>query len=525
MATRDEIYTAIRNADAAGDAASVARLGAYLQTMEAPAQGPNKMGRAASLYGGAIKPFQNIGKFALNATGMMTPEMSAALSNDDQARARSPHPNYVLGGEVAGTLPTLAIGGGSGMAAKGATMAAQGALGGALLSDADTAGGVAKDAAYGAAGSVLTGGALKGAGKVLQPTVAAPVRALLDRGIRLTPGQMLGGGFRTVEDAMTSVPLLGGMVKKARGIAEKDFNRAALGDVLGKIGVKLPTNVPTGHQAVKFTKDTLGNAYDAILDPAQVISDAPFDGAMAALRAKAATLPGTVEADFGKIVSNRIAPYLENGKAMAGDAYKLLDRDLRKMVQRYSKSTDASHVDLSELVQSARGELRSLAGRTNGPEFTRALQQVDDAYAHYVPVRDAASKTADGTFAPAGLDTSVRVADKSAGKGAKATGQARMQGLTSDARAVMPSTIGNSGTAERGAANFVAAGAVPAAYLNPWSLTVPPLIAAMYTKTGRNVAQSVIAGGGPKRAAVAGFLGKSARLAPLAVPPLLARPQ
>lgn len=35
MATRDDIYTAIRNADAAGDTASVQKLGAYLQTMDA----------------------------------------------------------------------------------------------------------------------------------------------------------------------------------------------------------------------------------------------------------------------------------------------------------------------------------------------------------------------------------------------------------------------------------------------------------------------------------------------------------
>lgn len=521
MATRDEIYTAIRNADAAGDSEAVAKLGAYLQTMDAPT-GQNKMGRAASLYAGAIKPFQNIGKAAINATGMMTPEIAAALENDNLARARSPHPNYVIGGNVAGTLPTLAVGGGTGLAAKGATMAAQGALGGALLSDADTAGGVAEDAGWGAAGGVLAGGAFHGAGKIVSPTVAPAVRNLLDRGIKLTPGQILGGGWRTAEDAMTSVPLLGGAVKRARGIAEKGFNRAALDDVLYRAD-KLPTSVAVGHEANRYTKETLGKAYDAILDPARVASDALFDGAMAALKAEAAALPGSVGADFNKIVTARIAPYLANGKVMAGDAYKLLDRDLRKMVQRYGKSTDAAHVDLSELVQSARGELRALAGRTNGPEFTRALQQVDDAYAHWVPIRDAASKTADGSFAPAGLDTSVRIADKSAGKGAKATGQARMQDLTSDARAVMPSTIGNSGTAERGLANLVAGGAIPAAYLNPWALTVPPLIASMYTKTGQRVMQGALAGNGPKRAAVAGFLGRSGRLAPAAVPPLLMR--
>ncbi len=36
MATREEIYAAIRNADKAGDSAAVAKLGAYLQTMDAP---------------------------------------------------------------------------------------------------------------------------------------------------------------------------------------------------------------------------------------------------------------------------------------------------------------------------------------------------------------------------------------------------------------------------------------------------------------------------------------------------------
>ena len=38
MATREEVMQAIRNADKAGDSASVRKLGAYLQTMDAPAE-------------------------------------------------------------------------------------------------------------------------------------------------------------------------------------------------------------------------------------------------------------------------------------------------------------------------------------------------------------------------------------------------------------------------------------------------------------------------------------------------------
>jgi hypothetical protein len=40
MATRDEIYTAIRNADKAGDSAAVRKLGDYLKTMPADTPKP-----------------------------------------------------------------------------------------------------------------------------------------------------------------------------------------------------------------------------------------------------------------------------------------------------------------------------------------------------------------------------------------------------------------------------------------------------------------------------------------------------
>lgn len=56
MATRDEIYQAIRNADAAGDADSVRKLGSYLQTMQPQAQpaAPKAEGNAALDAGNAV---------------------------------------------------------------------------------------------------------------------------------------------------------------------------------------------------------------------------------------------------------------------------------------------------------------------------------------------------------------------------------------------------------------------------------------------------------------------------------------
>lgn len=66
MATREEIYEAIRNADKAGDTESVRKLGAYLQSMPAAGARPaaDEPGMLASLAAGAGKGF---GQVVLNA--------------------------------------------------------------------------------------------------------------------------------------------------------------------------------------------------------------------------------------------------------------------------------------------------------------------------------------------------------------------------------------------------------------------------------------------------------------------------
>jgi hypothetical protein len=46
MATREEIYTAIRNADKAGDSAAVRKLGDYLKTLPAEGAAPSRSMRA-----------------------------------------------------------------------------------------------------------------------------------------------------------------------------------------------------------------------------------------------------------------------------------------------------------------------------------------------------------------------------------------------------------------------------------------------------------------------------------------------
>lgn len=64
MATRDEIYTAIRNADKAGDSESVRKLAAYLQTMDSQAapEQPSQPAPAAPEQGGGLMDFIQRGR-------------------------------------------------------------------------------------------------------------------------------------------------------------------------------------------------------------------------------------------------------------------------------------------------------------------------------------------------------------------------------------------------------------------------------------------------------------------------------
>lgn len=124
MATREEIYTAIRNADKAGDTESVRKLGAYLQTMQepaAPAGGatesfPQQLGRAVLNAGaGAIRGAGSIGATILTPYDMLAgntksvgnPERRQAM--DEALKGLGAETDSVaygagkLGAEIAGT--------------------------------------------------------------------------------------------------------------------------------------------------------------------------------------------------------------------------------------------------------------------------------------------------------------------------------------------------------------------------------------------------------------------------------------
>ncbi|PTN50654.1 hypothetical protein DAI43_15550 [Achromobacter xylosoxidans] len=140
---------------------------------------------------------------------------------------------YRLGGNIAATVPMLASAGGAAATLPGRLAAATGAgtVGGMLnpvLNGEDYLSGKAKQGAMG--GLFGLGGGLVGAaaGRLLSPGAARnpQIQTLLDEGVTPTPGQLMGGVARTVEDKAMSVPIVGDAIRAARTRGVEDFNRA-----------------------------------------------------------------------------------------------------------------------------------------------------------------------------------------------------------------------------------------------------------------------------------------------------------
>jgi hypothetical protein len=212
MATRDDIYTAIRNADAAGDAESVRKLAAYLQTMPsdaptAPAAprgsdayeiGKQKPSLAVNAAGGPLFGFGDEIGGALAATVKGIPGLDRGAEGTtwkqryegyrdvlrgQSDQAQQDNPLTATGLRIAASLPTAAVGAGPAAVVKGTGLLAnmgraaitggiQGTITGAGNSTANDLSGVAEDAATGGAISAALGGA------------TVPVAAVLGAGAR-----------------------------------------------------------------------------------------------------------------------------------------------------------------------------------------------------------------------------------------------------------------------------------------------------------------------------------------------------
>ena len=124
--------------------------------------------------------------------------------------------------------------------------------------------------------------AMAGVSRVLSPIMTPDVKKMIAEKISMTPGQIMGGFLKSFEDKATSFPIVGEAINAARRKGIEDFNRAAYKRAVEPIGGEVP--IATGREGVKYVKNQLEDAYDALLPKLTFKPDAVLFDSLSGLK-------------------------------------------------------------------------------------------------------------------------------------------------------------------------------------------------------------------------------------------------
>jgi hypothetical protein len=302
----------------------------------------------------------------------------------------------------------------------------------------------------GALGGAL-GGAIGGPPRVKStPKVDPNVRLLAEEGVMMTPGQIRGGIAKSLEDKMTSMPILGDEIQRARISAMGDFTRAPINRALREIGDDLPPGM-TGNEAIAFAQQRFSEGYQAAVPSAPIRLADEFTASLEdAVMPSVQTLTPQSRARLQNILAQRLNSRMD-GDVLSPEAYKRVQSELDFEIRRFSPSQDADERAIGEALGGVKKAIAD-AAEMQDPQFAAKITALNRGYANLVRAEGAAARTGaeGGVFSPAQFDQAVRAGDQTTRRRGYAAGNALGQDLADAGRAVLPSKIPDSGTAGRG---------------------------------------------------------------------------
>lgn len=382
---------------------------------------------------------------------------------------------------------------------------------------------IAKSAAVGASGSGVYGfGAGEGGfqnrsqnaltsaaiGAVANPAIQAvapkitqSAKKLLDKGVQLTPGQavgdsgLIGKSLKTLEEKVSgNVFLIGDAVENALQRSRIGFNRAAVGEALKDINVKVPKNLD-GRRLIAFGQSTLKSQYAKTLGKMKLTDEA-------AMNSEISKLTNDLSDEIKKDITDRASRYITkkfaNGQ-MSGRNIKIAQTLLRRDIQRLQRSgaeVDAQKADaLIDIKSVFSNELQKA-----NPKQAPILNNIDKSYGKFEIVRNASlRRKVSEDFTPGDLLQASAKSDTTKRLSNFAAGDARMQNFAQNAQNVIGNTVPNSGTAGRFDANRMITGSgglYGATLVDPvytGSALASPIL---YSQAGVPVTRNLVSGAG-----------------------------
>jgi hypothetical protein len=410
---------------------------------------------------------------AVHSSGQGLGQIRGTTSKEDVARSRATDAalNRTTAGKVGNVLgygleavpvalatPEIAAAGGTALAAKTIAGGVSGAAQGYAAPYTSTGEHIANTVA-GAGLGVVFPGAGAAAGKVVNGLATPEARALIADGVKLTPGQMLGGMFRTAEDKLTSVPIVGDAIRNAQQRSVESFSDAAINRVLGQLDMKLPKGVPSGRQALNYAQDAVSDMYNKTLGQMKATVDSQFRADIGQLWNKYASRLGPKADEFLSSITDGVLGKMKPSGATDGQIVHEIQSDLGKQAKRLMGKELQSDKTLGYAIKDLQNSVKDMMKRQNSPELNAAYTKAGAAFKNLAKVQKAATYAGSdkGLVTPGTLRQAVRASDASAGKKAYSRGRVAMQDLAETGKDVIPSKVPDSGTAGRlGAADLLA---------------------------------------------------------------------
>lgn len=357
------------------------------------------------------------------------------------------------------------------------------------------------------------GGAIPVLGRLIPKNTAA-AQELKSAGVDVPVGSAMGGIAKSVEDRLSSVPIIGDAINANRKTAIDQFNIATLNKALDPINEKLSKGILPGHEAIAEAGQKVSNAYNNLLPKLKIQADGQFAAEMNQLKQMAQNLPDAEMNQFNRIIANEVEGKFTQAGLMSGETMKQVESKLGQLAKGYGRSEGYEKQQLADALRQAQANLRGMVARNN-PDLAPELQKVNTAFAMLQrPERAAAYVGAEGgVFTPSQLMSAVKASDSSLRHKAFARGDAMMQDWAGAAKSTLPNKIPDSGTASRLMLGGGALGGL--GYISPEAAMATALASSAYLPIGRQVASGALNLGGKASNLVAS---NPAYLAPIAAP-------
>lgn len=409
-------------------------------------------------------------RFANSATAGLVGAVAGEKGKGALDAMAAANPKSALAGDVVGGV-LGALGAEAGAAAalggRGAAWLAprlgDAAYGGLSGVNAAQEGQGAEGAMWGAGAGVL-GGALGqfGANQVgrLARGVSDPdVRALRDAGVPLTVGRVVGNTgpvgkmIRGTEDRLTGFPLVGDAVNARNTEGVEAFAERMANDAVAPINGNA---TGYGQQTVDSMLQQGSDAYTAATNGVTVPLDPQFGVDMQQVRALGGILPDDLSARFGKAIDNRVGPVEQDGY-LTGDSFQQSLRGLKSY--RAEATKPGFEQDYREALSGGIDALRGQMTRGGGQDVVDNLANADQAWKQIKVVQKATEAARNGARSgEVGLPMPSQFNDAALAASNKYGGPRFNGDLIDSAQRILPSKVGDSGTAGRLGVGMLLAG-------------------------------------------------------------------